>query len=95
MESDSFHPPTLEVMASYINKFRTPRFREGLKIGLMSAVRSPLAVLVMLIIALVFAGLTLAASISGALTAAAVSAAGFFVIILILVAVNTIGKGGR
>ncbi len=63
--------------------------------GLMSAIRSPLAILVLFIVALVFAGLTLAASISGALTAAAVSASGFFVIILILVAVNAIGKGGR
>ena len=63
--------------------------------SLMSAIKSPLAILVMFVIALVFAGLTVAASISGALTAAAISAAGFFVIILILVAVNMIGKGGR
>ena len=63
--------------------------------SLISAIKSPLAIMVMFVVALVFAGLTVAASISGALTAAAVSAAGFFTIILILVAVNAIGKGGK
>lgn len=62
--------------------------------SIMSYIRSPLAVLVMFIVALVFAGLTLAASISGALTAAAVSAAGFFVIILVLVAIQAVSRGG-
>lgn len=61
---------------------------------IMGYIRSPLAVLVMFVVALVFAGLTLAASISGALTAAAVSAAGFFVIILVLVAIQAVSRGG-
>lgn len=60
--------------------------------SIINMIKSPLAILVLFIVALVMAGLTLAASISGALTAAAVSAAGFFVIILILVAINAIGK---
>ena len=63
--------------------------------SIMSIIKSPLAVLVLFIIALVFAGLTLAASISGALTAAAVSASGFFVIILVLVAINAVSKGSQ
>ena len=62
--------------------------------SIISTIKSPLAILVLFIVAVVFAGLAVAAAISGALTAAAVSASGFFVIILILAALNTIGKGG-
>ena len=86
-------------MVSYINRLHaTERWkhkRRGKKnMSIISTIKSPLAILVLFIVAVVFAGLTVAASISGALTAAAVSAAGFFVIILILAALNTIGKGG-
>ncbi len=63
--------------------------------SVINTIKSPLAILVLFIVALTMAGLTIAASISGALTAAAVSAAGFFVIILILVAINAIGRGGK
>jgi uncharacterized membrane protein YfbV (UPF0208 family) len=43
----------------------------------------PLGAVLMLVITLILAGLTVAASISGALTAAAVSASGLVVIVLI------------
>ena len=60
--------------------------------GLMSAIRTPLGVVLLLIIILVLAGLTIASSISGELTAAAVSSAGLIVIVVLLVIVNTFGK---
>ncbi len=46
--------------------------------------------MVLLILAVAFAGLTLAASISGALTNAAVSAAGFIAIIFILFMIKVV-----
>lgn len=60
--------------------------------GIVSAIKTPLGALVILIITLVLAGLSIAASISGDLTAAAISAAGFVVIILILAMINALGK---
>lgn len=61
--------------------------------SIVSAIRTPLGALIVLVITLVLAGLSIAASISGDLTAAAVSAAGFVVIILILAMINALGKG--
>lgn len=55
-------------------------------------IETPLGGVLILVITLVLAGLTVAAAISGALTAAAVSAAGLFVIVLIIAMVNLAGK---
>jgi len=57
-------------------------------------IETPLGAVMILVITLVLAGLTVAAAISGALTAAAVSAAGLFVIVLILAMINLAGKAG-
>jgi hypothetical protein len=46
----------------------------------------------MLVVTLILAGLSVASAISGQLTAACVSAAGFFSVILILAMVNLIGQ---
>ena len=58
----------------------------------MGIIRTPLGIVVLLIIMLVMAGMSIASAISGQLTAAAVSAAGLITIIVLLVAVNVIGK---
>ena len=60
--------------------------------SLVSAIRSPLAAILMLVIAMVLAGLTIAAAISGALTDAAVSGAGLVVVVLLIAMVNFVGK---
>lgn len=59
--------------------------------GVVSRLNSPMAAMVLLILAVAFAALTLAASISGALTSAAVSAAGFIGIIFILYMIRVVG----
>ena len=59
--------------------------------GVVSKLNSPMAAMVLLILAVAFAALTLAASISGALTSAAVSAAGFIGIIFILFMIRVVG----
>ncbi len=59
--------------------------------GVVSKITSPLAAMVLLILAVSFAALTLASSISGALTNAAVSAAGFIAIIFILFMIRAVG----
>jgi len=48
--------------------------------------------MILLVTGVVFAGLSIASSISGELTAAAVSAAGFASIVFILAAVKVLGK---
>jgi len=53
----------------------------------------PLGAVLMLVITLILAGLTVAASISGALTAAAVSASGLVVIVLIMAMIRMFGGG--
>lgn len=52
--------------------------------GVGKMIRVPLGAVLILVITLVLAGLSVATAISGALTAAAVSAAGLFVIVLIM-----------
>ena len=66
----------------------------GTGAGIVNTIKTPLAAVLLLIVCLVLAGLTIAASVSGDLTAAAVSAAGFVVIILILAMINALGRGG-
>jgi len=60
-------------------------------LGVTSKISSPLAALVLLVIGISFAALTVAVSISGALTNAAVGAAGFLAIIFILFMVKIVG----
>lgn len=60
--------------------------------SIVSMIRTPIGAALMLIVTLILAGLSIASAISGELTAAAVSAAGFFSLILILAAINLIGK---
>ena len=60
--------------------------------GVVNAIKTPLGAVLMLVITLVLAGLTVAAAISGELTAAAVSAAGLLVVVLIIAMINLIGK---
>jgi len=60
--------------------------------SIMSIIRTPLGIIVLFIIMLVLSGLTIASSISGELTAAAVGAAGLLVVIVLLVVVNVLGK---
>lgn len=55
-------------------------------------IETPLGGVLILVITLVLAGLTVASAISGQLTAAAVSASGLFVIVLIIAMVNLAGK---
>lgn len=60
--------------------------------AILSAIKTPLGAIMMLVILFVLAGLSIVSAISGELTAAATSAAGFVVIIVILGMVNLIGK---
>jgi hypothetical protein len=60
--------------------------------GIVGLIKTPLGAVLMLVVTLILAGLSIASAISGQLTAAAVSAAGLFVVVLILMMVNLIGK---
>ena len=60
--------------------------------GILEVIKTPLGVVLMLVICLILAGLSVASAISGQLTAAAVSAAGLVVVILIIAMINYIGK---
>lgn len=60
--------------------------------GIMNAIKTPLGAVLMLVIVMILAGLTIASAVSGELTAAAVSAAGLVVIVLIIAMVNAVGK---
>jgi len=60
--------------------------------SIVSIIKTPLGAVLMLVITLILAGLSIASAISGSLTAAAVSAAGLVVIVLILAMINLIGK---
>jgi len=60
--------------------------------SIVSIIKTPLGAVLILIITLILAGLSIASAISGSLTAAAVSAAGLVVIVLILAMISLIGK---
>lgn len=61
----------------------------------MSVIRTPLGYVILLLMMVAMAALTLSSAISGELTSAAITGAGFLSIIMLLVAVNTLGKGGK
>lgn len=58
--------------------------------SLLNNFKTPLGAVLMLVITLVLAGLTVASAISGELTAAAVSAAGLVVVVLIIAMVSLV-----
>jgi len=60
-------------------------------LGVASKISSPMAAMVLLVIGIAFAALTVAAAVSGALTNAVVSAAGFLAIIFILFMIKIVG----
>jgi len=60
--------------------------------GIMGVLKTPLGAVLMIVVTLILAGLSIASAVSGELTAAAVSAAGLIVIVLILAMINLVGK---
>ena len=66
--------------------------RGGTAGGIVEMVKTPLGAVLILVITLILAGLSVASSVSGQLTAAAVSAAGMVTIVLIIAMINLIGK---
>jgi len=58
----------------------------------MGVLKTPLGAVLMIVVTLILAGLSIASAVSGELTAAAVSAAGLIVIVLILAMINLVGK---
>jgi hypothetical protein len=64
----------------------------GTSSSIISIIKTPLGAVLMLVITLILAGLSIASAVSGSLTAAAVSAAGLVVIVLILAMINLVGK---
>lgn len=60
--------------------------------SIIAIIRTPLGAVLMVIITLVLAGLSVASAVSNDLTAAAASAAGLIVIVLILAMINLVGK---
>jgi len=60
--------------------------------GIIAVMKTPLGAVLMVVVTLILAGLTVASAVSGELTAAAVSAAGLIVIVLIIAMVNLVGK---
>lgn len=61
-------------------------------VDIVGAIKTPLGAVLMLVVTIVLASLTIAATVSGQLTAAAVSAAGLLVVVFILAMLNLIGK---
>lgn len=61
-------------------------------VDIISMIKTPLGAVLMLVVTLVLAGLTIAAAISGELTAAAVSAAGLLVVVFIIAMINYVGR---
>ena len=59
---------------------------------IMAIIRTPLAIVILLIIMLVLAGLSIASAISGELTLAATSSAGLVVIVVLLVVIGAAGE---
>jgi len=64
----------------------------SVKDSVVSMVKTPLGAVLILVITLILSGLSIASAISGELTAAATSAAGLVVIVLIIAMINIIGK---
>lgn len=60
--------------------------------SLIQAFKTPLGAVLMLVVTLVLGGLTIASAISGELTAAAVSAAGLVVVVLIIAMINAVNR---
>lgn len=60
--------------------------------GIMKSIKTPLGAVLMLVVTLVLSGIAIASAISGQLTAAAVSAAGLIVVVLLIAMVNLVGK---
>lgn len=60
--------------------------------SIVESIKTPLAAVLMLVTTLILAGLSVASAVSGELTAACLSAAGMFSVILILAMVNLIGR---
>ena len=61
-------------------------------VDIIAMIKTPLGAVLMLVVTLVLAGLTIAAAVSGELTAAAVSAAGLLVVVFIIAMINYVGK---
>ena len=61
-------------------------------VDIIGLIKTPIGAVLMLVVTVVLAGLTVAAAISGELTAAAVSAAGLLVVIFIIAMVDFVGK---
>ena len=61
-------------------------------VDIVGMIKTPLGAVLMLVVTLVLAALTVAAAISGQLTAAAVSAAGLLVVVFILAMINYVGQ---
>jgi len=64
----------------------------GAASGIIDVIKTPLGAVLMVVIVLILAGLTIASAVSGELTAAAVSAAGLIVIVVIIAMINMVGK---
>jgi hypothetical protein len=62
----------------------------GVASSVMDVIKTPLGVIVLLLVCLVLAGLSIASAISGELTSAAVSAAGLLVLVVLLVVIKVI-----
>lgn len=60
--------------------------------SIIDIIKTPLGAVLMLVVTLILAGLSVASAVSGELTAAVVSAAGMFSVVLILAMVNLIGR---
>jgi len=60
--------------------------------SIMSVIRTPLGVIILLIVILVLAGLTAVSAISGSLTAAAITGASLLVVVILLAVVGVLGK---
>ena len=60
--------------------------------SIMSVIRTPLGVVILLIVILVLAGLTAVSAISGSLTAAAITGASLLVVVILLAVVGVLGK---
>jgi hypothetical protein len=60
--------------------------------GIIGIIKTPLGAVLMIVVTLILAGLSIASAVSGQLTAAAVSAAGLVVIVVIIAMINLVGK---
>ena len=64
----------------------------GTTSGIIGVLKTPLGAVLMVVVTLILAGLSIASAVSGELTAAAVSAAGLIVVVLIIAMINAVGK---